>query len=85
MPNQKERIFVTSKANIPRDKNGFPSAKEMVWGTDLGSGHSQDAHLLKDTQAIYIEEKIKSFLMIQIGFSQNTVILSRIIYCLDFH
>lgn len=52
-PKQKRRIFVVSKANIPRDKNGlFPSAKEVVWGTDLGSGHSQDAHLLKDTWAI---------------------------------
>lgn len=33
----------------------------MVWGTDLGSGHSQDAHLLKDTQAIDIEEKNQKF------------------------
>lgn len=60
LPNQKERIFVVSKANIPRDKNGlFPSAKEMVWGTDLGSGHSQDTHSLKDTRAIDTEKNQK--------------------------
>lgn len=85
LPNQKERTFVTSKSSIPRDKIGFPSAKEMVWGTDLGSGHNQDARLHKDTQAIDTEEKTRSFLMIQVGFSQNIVSLSSIIYCLDFH
>lgn len=57
----------------------------MVWGTDLGSGHNQDARLHKDTQAIDTEEKTRSFLMIQVGFSQNIVSLSSIIYCLDFH
>lgn len=62
LANQKERTFVVSKANIPRDKSGiFPSTKEMVWGKNLGSEHSQDSHLLKDTRAIGIEEKTKVF------------------------
>lgn len=33
----------------------------MVWGKNLGSEHSQDSHLLKDTRAIGIEEKTKVF------------------------
>lgn len=62
LPSQKERVFVVSKANIPRDKNGlFPSGKEMVWGTHLGFGHNQDGHSLKDTRAIDTEEKTKVF------------------------
>lgn len=56
----------------------------MVWGKNLGSEHSQDSHLLKDTRAIDIEEKTKVF-HIQISFSQNTVSLSSINYCLDFY
>lgn len=60
LPNQKEGIFVVSKANIPRDKNGlFPSAKELARGTYLGSGHSQDSHSLKDTQDIDTEKNTK--------------------------
>lgn len=55
----------------------------MVWGTDLGSGYSQDAHSLKDNRAID-REKNKSFVTIQIGFSQNIASLSSVHYCLDF-
>lgn len=75
------------KQTFQWDKNGlFPSAKETVWGTNLGSGYRQDSHQLKDvhTQAIDLEEKKKKIVKIHIGLSQNTVSLASMNDGVDF-
>lgn len=73
------------KQTFQWDKNGqFPSAKEMAWGTNLGSGYRQGSHHGCSHPGFWFRRKDKSFVKIQTDLSQNTVSLASMNDSLDF-